>query len=132
MKQIYTIKEAQSSDTDVVGAFFLKLLHSATNTHIHHLQTSSYAQHKALGDFYDEIVDLVDGLVETYQGTKGIVKYPDAYEKPLIDGLAEITALNSFVIANRDILGDESNIQNEVDTILSLIQSTMYKLKQLS
>jgi hypothetical protein len=129
MKQIYSIKEAV--DTVDAGTFFLKLLHSATNTHIHHLQTTSYSQHVALGEFYDEIVELTDGLIEVYQGTKEIVKYPAEYAKPLTDGLAELNDLNQFVIANRTVLGTESNIQNEVDTILSLIQSTIYKLARL-
>lgn len=129
MKQVYTIKEALEPVD--AGSFFLTLFHSATNTHIHHLQTSSYAQHVALGEFYDEIVELTDGLIEVYQGTKGIVSYPNAYTPPLSDGVAELKALNTYIVTNRLVIGVESNLQNEVDTILSLIQSTMYKLNQL-
>jgi hypothetical protein len=129
MKQIYSIKEAV--EPNAVGEFFLKLLHSATNTHIHHLQTESYAQHIALGDFYDSVVELTDGLIEIYQGTKGVVVYPAIYDAPLADGLTELKALNAFIIANRNVVGAESNLQNEVDTILSLIQSTIYKLTRL-
>jgi hypothetical protein len=129
MKQVYTIKEA--IEPVDAGGFFLTLLHSATNTHIHHLQTSSYSQHVALGEFYDSIVELTDGLIEAYQGTKGIVSYPNVYTPPLSDGLSELKALNAYIIAYRLAIGVESNLQNEVDTILSLIQSTMYKLNQL-
>ena len=39
-----------------------------TVTHIQHLKTKSYAEHKALNEFYDEIIDLADGLAEATQG----------------------------------------------------------------
>ena len=44
------------------------LFHSQTQVHIFHLQTTSFAEHKALQDYYDGIDDLIDGLVESYQG----------------------------------------------------------------
>jgi hypothetical protein len=45
-----------------------KILHSRNQSHIFHLQTKSYSEHKALNDYYDNIVDLYDGLIESYQG----------------------------------------------------------------
>ena len=50
------------------------LFHSRTQAHVYHLQTPSFAAHKALNEYYDEIVELTDGLIETYQGKYGIVK----------------------------------------------------------
>jgi len=47
------------------------LMHSRTQAHIFHLGVSgpgAYAAHKALQDYYEGIVDLIDGLVESYQG----------------------------------------------------------------
>ena len=44
------------------GEFILTLLHAATNTHILHFRTKSFAQHMALGTFYEELPDLVDTL----------------------------------------------------------------------
>ena len=49
-------------------------MHSRTQAHIFHLQTQSYAQHKALQDYYDEIVELIDEYVETYQGKYDILR----------------------------------------------------------
>lgn len=129
MNQVYKIKEAVAGLT--AGAFFLKLLHSITNTHIHHLQADTLSKHLALGEYYSEVEDLVDSLIETYQGTKGIVQYPNTYEPPFDSGLTELKILNDFVIANRTVIGTESNLQNEVDGILSLIQTTIYKLERL-
>lgn len=125
MKTVFSIKEAQVS----VGEFFIKLLHSATNTHILHLQSRNYSEHKALGKFYEEIVELTDGLIESYQGRKGVlVDYPNTYDPPKQTGLDEILELASFIDANRSVLGTESELQNEVDSIRSLVDSTIYKL----
>ena len=47
------------------------LLASRTQAHIFHWQVQgigSDAAHRALGTYYDEIVDLFDGLVESFQG----------------------------------------------------------------
>ena len=49
------------------------LFHSRTQAHIYHLQTPSFAAHMALNGYYDGIIPLVDGLVESYQGKYGIL-----------------------------------------------------------
>ena len=36
--------------------------------HYWHLQTKSYAEHMALGKFYDEWLSLTDQFIETFQG----------------------------------------------------------------
>lgn len=56
--------------TDPVATLVMHLLHGVTNAHILHLQSTSYAEHQALGEFYDELGDLVDAFVEAYQGKK--------------------------------------------------------------
>lgn len=111
--------------------FFMTLLNAGTQAHILHLQTKSYAQHVALGDFYDAIVDKADSLIEAYQGKYGIVtSYPSGLDVPK-DPIKFITDLSSFVATYRDFC-DDSEIQNIVDEIAGLIDSTMYKLKFLS
>ena len=124
MKQTFSINEAQVT----VGSFFLTLLHSATNTHILHLQSRSYSEHQALGSFYDEVVELTDGVIESYQGKHGLVQYPVEYAKPADTGLLELQALSVYVTLNRLVIGNDSELQNEIDSILNLINSTIYKL----
>lgn len=51
-----------------VGEFVGLLFHSRTQAHIFHLKTNDYAQHKALNEYYSEIIPLVDKFVESYQG----------------------------------------------------------------
>lgn len=117
---------------DKIGEFFLTLLHAATNTHILHLQTTSYAEHVALGEFYTELPELVDTVIESIQGKYGqIIQYPQEYFIPSNSGLEELEALKTYVEQGRQMLPQDSEIQNDVDAIASLINSTLYKLRFL-
>ena len=48
-----------------------QLFQSRDIMHLAHLQTTSYATHKALQEYYEGILDLTDNLLETYMGTLG-------------------------------------------------------------
>ena len=111
--------------------FTITLLHSATNAHLMHFKTRSYSEHKALRQYYDQIPDLVDGLVESYQGKYGIVQdYPDVYHSPK-DPVKYFESLQGFVEEARKDLPQDSELQNQIDAIADLINSTTYKLKFL-
>ncbi len=116
---------------DNVAMFAAVLLHSATNTHFFHFSTNSYAQHKALGNFYEGIVDLVDDYVEAYMGCYEQIKiFPSSYHQPK-EPLKYLESLKSFVNdANKD-LPKEQELVNIVAEIQQLIDSTIYKLKNL-
>ena len=63
-----------------MALFLATLLHSGTNTHFMHWATTSYAQHKTLGKFYENIIELTDQLAEAYFGCYGQIKnFPDSY-----------------------------------------------------
>lgn len=47
-----------------VGVLFV----SRNVAHQMHLKTDSYAQHKALEEFYTQIIDLADTFAEQFQG----------------------------------------------------------------
>ena len=130
MNKIYSINETVDVTPSVtVGEFFLKLLHAATNGHILHLQTKSYSEHKAMQRYYEELPDLVDSIIEQWQGAyQTIVEYSSTYEAPNSDALTEVLSVRDFLAKNRSIVGDYSSIQNEVDALMSLLDSTVYKL----
>ena len=59
-----------------------ELFNSEIQTHMFHLQTksqSSFAEHMALGGYYTEIGEKLDGLIESYQGKYDIVKGYKSY-----------------------------------------------------
>lgn len=126
---------AEATQKDPVMQFVQCLLHSVTNAHILHFQSKSYAQHMALGAFYDEVSDLVDGFVEAFQGKYGLLtNYKADYELPANDPVAYLTYLKDEVETLRRMEGfpQDSELQNEVDTIANLINSTLYKLRFLA
>jgi hypothetical protein len=106
------------------------LLHSSTATHFLHLQTASYAAHKALGHYYENIVDLADKYAEAYQGHYGIIlldDYPDGF-KVQKDAAAYADSLLTFVKGIRTDLPKDTDLQNIVDEIVGEIASLSYKL----
>lgn len=113
--------------------FVQTLLHSATIAHQLHLQSKSYSEHQALGGFYEEIPDLVDALTESYQGKYGLIEdYPTNYHNAgRKNALAYMESLQKFVAEARGSLPQDSELQNEVDNIANLINSTVYKLRFL-
>lgn len=114
------------------STFVAVLLHSATNAHFMHLQTRSYAQHKALQEYYEGIVDLADKWAEAYQGCYDLIKsYPAEFHQAK-DPVAYINSIKEFVDKIRQALPDESQLQNIVDEIADLLDSTAYKLRFLS
>lgn len=115
------------------GEFILTLLHAVTNTHILHFRTKSFAQHMALGTFYEELPDLVDTLAEAIQGLTGeLIEFPADYYAPADTALQELLDLKNYVKEERKNLPQDSEIQNIVDEIADLINTTTYKLKFLS
>ncbi len=110
------------------------MLHSRTQAHTLHLQTKSYPEHMALNGYYDGIGDWIDGLVESYQGKYGIIESYKSYDlvsyKSTENTIKYLQDLCKKIEGLRDCCKD-SYIQNQIDTICELINSTLYKLKFL-
>jgi len=113
--------------------------HSRTQAHVFHLKVKgpgAYAAHIALGVYYDEIVGLIDGLVESYQGKNGLIEFKDTDG---MDNNAEVSNIIKYfikLITALDKLRKAENlqdtwIQNELDNVASLLYSTKYKLENL-
>lgn len=114
-----------------LNQFISTLWQSRTQAHVWHHQTDSYSEHKALNNYYDEIVEHVDGFVESVQGIYPIVT---AYStSPLVDwkqggSTIYFKGLYDFVQKGRTTLPQETWIQNQIDNISELIAETIYLL----
>jgi hypothetical protein len=117
-----------------VAKFVSTLFNSREQAHIFHLQTTSYAAHKALNHYYDDIIELVDTYAEAYQGRYGIITGYVPQTK-FYEGEPEVlkyfVGLQTFVDSIRPQLPDDGELNNTVDDISGLISSTIYKLKFL-
>ena len=114
------------------AALFVSVLfHSSTNAHFMHLQTPSFSAHSALNDYYHQIIDLTDAWAEAYQGCYEIIRdYPSTFHIES-DPVRYLTKIKDFVKDFRVHLPEESQLQNLVDEISALIDSTLYKLRFL-
>jgi len=118
----------------MIGQFIAVLFLARDLAHREHLRTQSYAQHMALGDFYKEIIELVDSLAEGYQGRRGIIDIPLLDNEFPGEIIESMEAQLAWLEKNRDaaVGKDDRALQNIVDEIVGLYLSTLYKLKNLS
>lgn len=116
---------------EFVGMMFL----ARDVTHSVHLNTRSYAKHKALQKFYENIIDLADSFAEAYQGRHGLIgpiglqsaKKTTNVVEFLENQLEEIEKCRYEVCEKTD-----TPLQNLIDGIIELYLSTLYKLRFLS
>lgn len=119
--------------SNTVAEFIDRMFGERNASHLEHLRSKSYAQHVALGAFYDEVVDLTDRFVEAYQGNKGIVDTTGLSCCAHSGGMEEQLAENAaWLNENRNELSAGVNaLSNIIDEIIELHLSTRYKLVNL-
>jgi hypothetical protein len=133
-KSLSPSKSSPRLNRQAAADFLSLLFNSRTQAHILHLQTNSYAAHKALNAYYDGIIPLADKYAETYQGLYGIVK---GYNTPrkYLEGEKEILPyfeyLDKQVKSMKNKLPKDLDLENNYADILDLIHSTQYLLTQL-
>ena len=118
--------------------FLNKLFTSREVAHVLHLQSKgegSFAEHMALQGYYEGIVDLIDSLSETYQGQFGLLdfsKISTISNVDFSDTIKYFEELTTYVVGSRDsITKDATHLNNQLDDIVTLLYTTLYKLKNL-
>lgn len=119
------------------GEFIAYLLGCSMQVHIYHLCTKgsgSFAMHMALGSLYSDLPDLVDGLAESIQGKYGILKYDysHAVDSNVGNALTYVKKCLSYVETERKTICQDTYVQNQIDEIVGLFYTTIYKLENLS
>lgn len=112
------------------GEFISKLFYIRDVVHITHLyqKSKSFAIHNALNILYDNILDLIDDVAETYQGIHNQVEVEILSGKRAENPIAFIQEHYDYIQANRSIFV-ESFIQNIIDEISQELAHAMYRLK---
>jgi len=101
--------------------------------HLKHWATKSYSEHKALGKFYEGLIDKVDGIIEAYQGVFGLIGKVELAVFPQGDIAEQIDGELKWLEENREKLANGSTlIENLLDDLMQLYASTRYKLVNLS
>lgn len=118
----------------LAGKFIGVLFLSRTVAHQLHLATNSFSEHMALNTFYDEIVDHADGIAEQWQGeNEELLDIPTLAAKEATDPLKYMKTTLKWIEDNRyeAFDKDDTSIQNDVDNVVKLFRSTIYKLRFL-
>lgn len=122
------------STKNVICELISKAFTTRNLLHFQHWNTKSFAQHSALGDLYDAIIDDIDEIVETYQGKYGLVKelYTEAAKLPT-DICKHVKDEAQWVEDNRMFISQgDTAIENLIDTLVGHYHKTVYKLENLS
>lgn len=87
----------------------------------------------ALGTLYDELPDLVDGVAESMQGKYGLLNYDysTSFDSNYANALPYVKKCVAYVESERKNFPQDSYIQNQIDGIVELFYSTIYKLENL-
>ena len=99
--------------------------------HLRHWATDSYAEHMALGDFYDDVIESLDAFVEAYQGANNKVGKvtPQEYSGNVLKCLEDDAV---WLSVNRDGLANGvSALENLLDNLMGNYLTALYKLRFL-
>ena len=123
-------KEESKDDKDMSNPvkLFSKLFESREMAHIYHLQVNgeegSHASHAALNTYYEDILELIDTLIETYSGQYGIVDGYDIIDTNSTrtkDKVAYFEDLVEFIkYSRKSISAEDTHLQNIIDEKISL------------
>lgn len=117
-----------------IEEFLGTLQQSSVETWREHLKTNKYGAHMALDEFYKEIPEKVDTLIEDYMGVYGkLDEYKNVMTTEKTEAVDYLKNLRVFVLDSREKLIDKNDAElwSDIDDIVSLIDSTLYKLKEL-
>jgi hypothetical protein len=115
---------------------FLGLLFLARDVaHSVHLNTRSYAKHKALNIFYDRIVGAADDFAESYQGRHGLMGPIALHSAKKTTNIIEFLedSLKQIEDARYEVADKtDTSLQQLIDNIIEIYLRTLYKLKFLA
>lgn len=99
-----------------------------------HLRGAKYSNHKALDEFYKEMPDKVDALIEAWMGVNGkkITSFDNIVKSSNMGTLKYLKELRNIVKQGYPLMNGEKELEACLDDIMELIDSTLYKVKELT
>jgi len=114
-----------------VDSVAAKLTYFHEQLHLLHWQTTSYAEHQALGGLYDYVHDFKDGVVEKLMGYTG--KRPKAFKiEPLSDGAGASNVVSELMSFSSSLKSyAESNGYHDISNLADALSGEAAKTKYL-
>lgn len=131
---LVTEETKEKSSCDIVCC----LVHAKVQTHLFHWQITgegSAFAHAVLGDFYKSLDDLTDAYVETSMCLS------DPPKDLKLESLTNFSSIKGIITFLMELLEEviesresqvETDLQNQLDEIQTLIKVTIFKLKRLN
>ena len=116
-----------------IEQLFGTLQQSVISTWRKHLRTAKYAKHMALNEFYEDMPEKVDALIEAWMGVNGkkIKGYENILQSANMNTLTYLKELKKIAKQGYELMGGEKELEALLDDIVELIDSTLYKVKEL-
>lgn len=116
-----------------IEQLFGTLQQSVVSTWRKHLRTAKYAKHIALNEFYEDMPEKVDALIEAWMGVNGkkIKGYENILQSANMNTLTYLKELKKIAKQGYELMGGEKELEALLDDIVELIDSTLYKVKEL-
>ena len=98
--------------------------------HRHHWLAVTKAEHQALNDFYDDVIEALDTLVENYIGLFS----PFPFDPPVLGAITDIkkhlSDRGDWIEANRDLIANGSDSLGAlVDNLVTVYTHAVYMLR---
>ena len=103
--------------------------------HLAHWKTTSYAQHMALGEFYEALPALIDEIMEVHFGQiegkdiKPVRQVATPKPETIVDYIANEA---KWIRQSRDSFSDNETIKALIDDLSACYDKCLYKLKRFS
>ena len=99
-----------------------------------HLRTAKYGKHEALDEFYKEMPEKVDSLIEAWMGAHGkkVGSFQNILSSSNLNTLKYLQELKRVCKEGYSLMGENDELKGLMDDIVNQINSTLYKVKELS
>ena len=99
---------------------------------INHWQTKGFARHKAFGDFYESLNDLIDNFVESAMGKYGRFTLDDENKTIELNNLSDVD-MKGLISTVREALNQMSEQYEETDTdLMNIRHEILFEVNKLS
>lgn len=113
---------------DAIRNFLAMLLCGQICLRLLHWNTTSHAQHLALGGLYDDLAGLTDTVAETYMGIYGRFGNVPCEHEELPEPVQYVAEMAQMIQTLRIALPNDTQLQNIVDEIAAAVDKTNYLL----
>lgn len=108
------------------------VLASRNAAHLAHWRTKSFSEHMALNEFYDGVLDVLDKLVEAYQGAFDLIGDVELDQPKVKDIIKHLEEDLVWISENRaKVTGKLQALDNILQELEGVYLKALYKLRNL-